>query len=88
MARTYREPREPQIQATEAELVMGEWVRVSYRHWYYFDPSLFRRCIMMTQEEKKKEEEKELEESDIQTSDDTEQEEVEESGEDVEDETE
>jgi hypothetical protein len=29
---------------------MGEWVKVSYNTWYYFDPSLFERWIVITQE--------------------------------------
>ena len=24
---------------------MGEWVKVGYKHWYYFDPSLFQKLL-------------------------------------------
>lgn len=27
----------------------GEWVEVGYKLWYYFDPSLFARYLMITQ---------------------------------------
>ena len=90
MARSYREPREPQV-SSSASVVgrMGYWVKVGYKHYYYFDPSLFERaCSVNTQEKKKEDEEDDDddESSDVATSEDEEHDEVEDAGDEPEDE--
>jgi hypothetical protein len=59
---------------------MGEWVKVSYRHWIYFDPSLFINLLEGVNTMNPKDEPLDDE---IETTDDEDTEEVTEAGEDV-----